>query len=204
MRGRVIEFLEDYGLILLFGVMALQALGVAGLPGKTALVTAAILAAEGAFAIEAVIAVGIAAVTLGGFAGYAVGRWGGRRLLERPGIERRFGSMRAATEAFFTRHGAKAVFLARFLPGFKVVVAFTAGALLMPLRTFAVWHVAAAIAFSVGFGLGAYFVGEGAIELAEAIGLYAFVPLAAAAALLWALYRAQRRRRARAAAVIEA
>ena len=190
------ELLDDYGLFLLFGIIAAQAAGVAGLPGKTSLVTAAILAARGHFAIEHVILVAAVAGTLGGYVGYGIGRVGGRPLIERPAVQKRLGRALRIMERVFEEHGAKAVFIARFLPGAKVVAAPAAGVGDMNAAKFAFWHALGAIGFAVGFGLAGYYGGEGAIELAERYGLYALVPLVLLAALTWALYAVIRRRRA--------
>jgi membrane protein DedA with SNARE-associated domain len=190
------DLLHDYGLFLLFGIIAAQAAGVAGLPGKTSLVTAAILAARDYFAIEHVIVVAAAAGIVGGYVGYLVGRVGGRRLLERPAVQRRLGRALELMEDLFERHGAKAVFIARFLPGAKVVAAPAAGVAAMSWAKFAFWHALGAIGFAAGFGLAGYYFGEGAIELAERYGAYALVPVVLLAALTWALYVVIRRRRA--------
>ena len=45
------ELLDSYGLVVLFGLLAVHAAGIPGPPGKTALVAAAILAARGHFPI---------------------------------------------------------------------------------------------------------------------------------------------------------
>jgi membrane protein DedA with SNARE-associated domain len=190
------ELLDDYGLFLLFGIIAAQAAGVAGLPGKTSLVTAAILAARGHFAIADVLVVAAVAGILGGYVGYGIGRLGGRPLLERPSVQKRLGRALRLMEKLFEQHGAKAVFIARFLPGAKVVAAPAAGVGDMNAAKFAFWHALGAIGFAVGFGLAGYYGGEGAIELAERYGLYALVPLGLLAALTWALYAVIRRRRA--------
>jgi membrane-associated protein len=192
----VTELLDDYGLFLLFGIIAAQAAGVAGLPGKTSLVTAAILAARGHFAIAHVILVAAVAGILGGYVGYGIGRVGGRPLIERPAVQKRLGRALRIMERLFEQHGAKAVFIARFLPGAKVVAAPAAGVGDMNAAKFAFWHALGAIGFAVGFGLAGYYGGEGAIELAERYGLYALVPLVLLAALTWALYAVIRRRRA--------
>jgi membrane-associated protein len=192
----VTQLLEDYGLFILFGIIAAQAAGVAGLPGKTSLVAAAILAARGHFAIAHVIVVAATAGVVGGYVGYVVGRAGGRRLIERPSVQQRTGRAIELVEALFERHGAKAVFLARFLPGAKVVVAPLAGIAGMSWAKFAFWHALGAIGFAVGFGLLGYYGGQGAIELAERYGVYALLPLAVIGALAWSVYVFVRRRRA--------
>jgi membrane protein DedA with SNARE-associated domain len=170
------HFLEDYGLIVLFLVVALQAMGVGGLPGKAVLVTAAILAARGHFSIESVIVVGTVALIVGGYAGYWIGRLGGRRIVDRF-LSKRLERVLALADGFFDKHGPKAVFMARFVPALKVVAAPAAGIARMQWRKFALWHALAAITLTLAFGLGAYFAGEAAVTLVEHYGLYALAPL---------------------------
>jgi membrane protein DedA with SNARE-associated domain len=192
----VTELLQDYGLIVLFAIIAAQAAGVAGLPGKTALVVASILAARGDLEIVQVIVVAAVGGILGGYSGYVVGRAGGRRLIERPAVQQRLGGALELMERLFGRHGAKAVFIARFLPGAKVVAAPAAGVADMSWARFVFWHALGAIGFAVGFGLLGYYGGEGAIELAERFGLYALAPVAVLGVLAWLGLRIVRRRRA--------
>jgi membrane protein DedA with SNARE-associated domain len=188
-------FLDDYGLVFLFLIIALQAAGGAGLPGKTALVVAAILAADGRWSISSVIAVATVAVIVGGYTGYAIGRLGARRLLARQFLAARLKRPLEMAERFFDEHGPKAVFLARFIPGLKVVAALAAGTFGMRWSVFAFWHALAAIAFALVFGLTAFWAGRGAIELVEEFGLLVLVPIAALAVLAWVAFQAVRRRR---------
>ena len=51
-------------------------------------------------------------------------------------------------ERFFARHGAKAVFFGRFVPGVRVVAALTAGASQMPWPQFAVYNATGAIVWA--------------------------------------------------------
>jgi membrane protein DedA with SNARE-associated domain len=190
----VTEWLDSYGLVLLFGILAVQSAGIPGPPGKTALVAAALLAARGHFPIAGVIAAAAAGVVVGGFVGYAVGRVGGRRLLERPFVARRAGAVFERAERFFDEHGGKAVFTARFLPGLKVAAAPAAGVCRMSFRGFALWHTVGAVAFALGFGLAAYFIGEGAVQLVEALGLYGLGLAGVLALVGWLGYRTLRQR----------
>jgi membrane protein DedA with SNARE-associated domain len=69
--------------------------------------------------------------------GFALGRHGGRPLIER---YRHVFSIRAESlargERLFERYGAATVFLARFLFGMRVLASLLAGALHMPWRKF--------------------------------------------------------------------
>jgi membrane-associated protein len=100
----------------------------------------------------------------------------------------------AQADAFFARHGTKSVFLARFLPGFKVVVAPAAGVARMRFTAFAAWHLLGAVVFALTFGLLGYFAGAAAVNLVEEAGLYVAAALAAVALLAAAGYRRFRRR----------
>lgn len=191
-------FLEDYGLLVLFFIIAVQAMGVPGPPGKTALVVAAILAARGRFEIWHVIAVAAVASVAGGFLGYVIGRRGGQRLLEIDWLKRRFDRSFELARSFFNRHGNKAVFFARFVPGLKVIAALAAGSFGMRWPVFAFWHTLASIGFALVFGLTAFWAGEGAIKLIETYGVGAGVALAVLAVLAWLGWRAYRARRPRA------
>jgi membrane protein DedA with SNARE-associated domain len=141
-------------------LVAGQAAG-APLPAETALIGAAVLAAHDQLDIVAVIAVAAAAATLGGFVGFAVGYALGRPALARLARQRpRIGALIAAGERFFARHGAKAVFLARWVSGVRIVAAPVAGAHAMPAATFAWWNVAGGLLWPTSMGLVAYLLGQ--------------------------------------------
>src|SRR5215203_4012588 len=108
---RVLSLIEHYGyLVVLFGVM-LESTGVP-LPGETILLAAGVLAQQGHLHLGYSIAFGILGAVLGDQIGYWVGREGGRPFVLRWGryvwiTPERLGR----AEAFFTRHGGKAVVL---------------------------------------------------------------------------------------------
>ena len=112
------------------------------LPGESILLLASFLAySEHELALPAVIVVGTVATTLGGELGYALGRHGGRPLIER---YRRVFSIRAESvargEQLFDRYGSATVFLARFIFGMRVLASLLAGALHMPWRKFVLFN----------------------------------------------------------------
>jgi undecaprenyl-diphosphatase len=137
------------GYPVLFALIFGESAGVP-LPGETALVTAGVLAGAGHLALPLVVAVAVAAAVAGDTLGYWLGRRGGR-----PALQSRRGPLaawRAHTleygERFFERHGAKTVFLGRFVPGVRVVAAVLAGASSMPWPRFAVFNVAGAFVWA--------------------------------------------------------
>jgi membrane protein DedA with SNARE-associated domain len=196
----VSHWVDSFGLLALFLILALQAAGVPGPPGKTALVIASLFAANGRFVLWQVLAVAALAIAVGGLVGYAIGRRGGRPLLERWWPDGKLARLLAAVEQFFERHGPKSVFLARFLPGFKVAVGPAAGIARMPLSRFLLWHLLASVAFALAFGLLGYFAGAAAVNLVERFGTYAALVLAALALAGGAVYWRFRRHASPAAA----
>jgi membrane protein DedA with SNARE-associated domain len=118
-------------------------------PGETALLGAGALAGSGHLLLPIVIAVGSIAAILGDNLGYWIGRRGGRAILLRDG---RFAHHRrravANSDAFFARHGAKTVFLGRWVPGVRVVGAVLAGASAMPWRVFLVYNATGALVWA--------------------------------------------------------
>jgi undecaprenyl-diphosphatase len=118
-------------------------------PGETALLGAGALAGAGHLLLPIVIAVGAIAAILGDNLGYWIGRRGGRVILLRDG---RFAGHRrravAKGDAFFARHGAKTVFLGRWVPGVRVVGAVLAGASAMPWRVFLFYNATGALVWA--------------------------------------------------------
>src|SRR5690349_883628 len=85
MGGSIARFVEQHdqwALVVMFALLALESFGLP-VPGETALIACAVLAAQGKLSLAAVIVVGIAAAIIGDNAGYWVAREGGRRLLSR-------------------------------------------------------------------------------------------------------------------------
>jgi membrane protein DedA with SNARE-associated domain len=166
------HLVETYGLGLLFIVIALESAGLP-LPGETSLIFAGVWAAKGHLAIEEVIAVAALAAIVGDNVGYWLGRFGGRAVLDRWGPLRRFAArVLPPAERFFAKHGAKTVFLARFLAGLRVTAAWMAGISHMPWWRFLVWNAAGGIAWAIAVGLVAYYFGHAA---ADAIARYGLV-----------------------------
>jgi membrane protein DedA with SNARE-associated domain len=151
----------QYGCALVFVAVALQAFGLP-LPGTTVLIAAAVYAAAGhGLPIEGVIAAGAAGALVGTTAGFAVGRWGGGRLLVRVGARLRQSPERV--EEFrhrFAAHGAVWLFVSRFVSGLRNVAGLFAGASGMSLRRFLPISAAAAVAWATINALEYYWFGH--------------------------------------------
>jgi membrane protein DedA with SNARE-associated domain len=141
-------------------LVAGQAAG-APLPAETALIAAAIVASRGHLDIVAVVVVSEVTAIAGGFIGYVLGSTLGRPVLATLQARGpRVGALIDAGERFFARHGAKAVFLARWMSGVRIVAAPLAGAHAMPWRTFTWWNVAGGVLWPASIGAVAYALGQ--------------------------------------------
>jgi len=156
---RVLSLIEHYGyLVVLFGVM-LESIGVP-LPGETILIASGVLAQQGHLDVGDAVAFGIVGAVVGDQIGYWLGREGGRPFVLRWGRYVRITPERLArAEAFFGRHGGKAVFLARFFAGFRVFGALVAGISRMHWRTFAFYNALGGAVWATAAVLAGYLLG---------------------------------------------
>jgi membrane protein DedA with SNARE-associated domain len=126
-------------------------------PGETALLAGAALSHSGRLSLGWVIATAIAGATLGDNLGFAIGRRYGRGLAERYGSRVGLTPERLAQfDRFFERHGARTVFIARFITGLRVFGALLAGASGLRWPTFLFYNAAGAIVWSIAVAIAGY------------------------------------------------
>ena len=184
-----------YGYAVVFGGVFLENAGLP-VPGETVLLAGAALAHEGRLSLAVVVATAIAGATLGDNLGFVIGRRGGRRLLEQFGGRVGLTPPRlAGFDAFFERHGARAVFFARFITGLRVVGALTAGASGLPWRTFLVYNMAGAIVWCTIVAASGYALAHSWQALERWIGRAGLVGLLVVAAVIAVGVVRTRRRR---------
>lgn len=177
------HLLLDYGLVLLFLLVGVEAAGIP-LPGETALVAAAVLAHDH-WGIEWVIVVAAAGAIVGDNTGYWIGRVGGRKLIERFNFTRRYAERALPpSERFFARHGGKTIFLARFIALLRITAAWLAGVTRMSWWRFFLWNAAGGIVWATGVGLLAYYAGKAAGDAVGRYGLYGGVVVIALGVLV--------------------
>ena len=142
------------------------------------------------------IAVAALAAIVGDNIGFVLGRHAGRRLLTREGrwLERRREVPRAR-RGVLRAHGPKAVFLARWLPGLRVVGSWLAGAHHMRWRTFLLWNALGGIAWAASVGLAAYLLGHVAATIFRTFGLAGLAVVIAAVLGAGGWHLVHRRRR---------
>ena len=131
------------------------------LPGDSLLFTAGVLIAGGVVHVPLVImALGVVVAAFAGDqVGYLLGRKAGPRLFSRP--DSRFFSRRHAdrAQAFFGKHGSKAVVLARFVPVVRTFTPAVAGVGAMPYRRFVAFNALGALAWGVGVLVAGHLLG---------------------------------------------
>lgn len=190
MHATIAHLITTYGYVFLFLLVAIESFGVP-LPGETALVTAAAYAAIGQLNIFGVIGAAATGAIVGDNAGYWLGRKGGIALVRRYG--RHVGLSDAKLDrahAFFERHGAKTVFIGRFVALLRSWAAALAGVACMPYRTFTLWNALGGVAWASLFGALGYAFGRNlprleryagqvslAIVLLAALGVFVFLTM---------------------------
>jgi membrane-associated protein len=113
------------------------------------------------FRLPYVIAVGVAAATLGDNAGYMIGHYGGRPLLEKYRLFFHISPQHIAKgEGLFARHGPVAVFFARFVFGMRIITGPLAGVLRMPWKKFVLFNFLGALAWVTVIACAGYFFGR--------------------------------------------
>ena len=152
-----------YGYPVLFLAVLLENAGLP-VPGETSVLVGAFLASPAGgerFHLVWVIVLACSAAMVGDNLGYWLGRW-----FARPWLQRGRGFLFLTPERFhkaedyFTRYGARTVFVARFIAGLRVVAGPAAGAAGMHWPRFFIANAAGAAAWAVTVGLLGYFLGR--------------------------------------------
>jgi membrane protein DedA with SNARE-associated domain len=134
---------------------------------------------------------------LGALVGWAIGRWGGRPLLERHG---RWLHVTPANldraERWFDRHGRAAVFLGRLTPVVRSFISIPAGTLEFPLVPYTLLTLAGSAIWCFGFAAAGWALGSSYDQVHHAFTGLEVLVLAGALATVALLVRRQRRARA--------
>lgn len=164
------------------------------LPGDSLLFAVGAIAARGLLSVPTLCGLLILAAVAGDATNYWIGRAAAtgvlhsryRRFVKQEYLDR--------THAFYERHGAKTIVLARFVPIIRTFAPFVAGVGAMPYRRFATYNVVGGVVWILIFVVGGYFFGNlpfvrknFSLVIAAVIAV-SFVPVVAA---IW-----QERRRA--------
>lgn len=195
MTVALVHIPPNAGYLVLAALVGVESLGVP-VPGETALIAAGVLAASGRLDIVLVIAIAAGAAIVGDNIGYAIGRRGGRSLLQMPGpLREHRRQLLERGEPLFRKHGPKAVFFGRWFSGLRIAAAWLAGLNRMEWRVFLLWNALGGIAWAITVGLAAYLLGPTAEQLFKDVGLAGVGVLVAAIAgfLVWRRLRGSSR-----------
>lgn len=107
---------------------------------------------------------------VGSLAGYLIGAWGGRPLLDRYGryIHIHPDDLDRA-DAWFARYGGWAVFLARFVPLLRALINYPAGVARMPIGRFLLFSILGSIPWNLALVTAGWVLGENYEALYTAI-----------------------------------
>ncbi|MEU3408471.1 DedA family protein [Streptomyces sp. NPDC006670] len=158
-----LETIPAISVYLLVGlVIGLESLGIP-LPGEIILVSAALLASQQGHIDPVVLGLcAIAGAIVGDSIGYAIGRRGGKPLLEKLGrrFPKHFGPEQVAVaERSFDRWGMWAVFFGRFVALLRIFAGPLAGVLRMPYWRFLIANVLGGVLWAGGTTAVIYTVG---------------------------------------------
>jgi membrane protein DedA with SNARE-associated domain len=188
----ITDWLSTWGYLGVFLFVFIGNLGIP-VPEETVLLIAGFLAGHHDLDLGTLYIVGISSAVAGDCCGFVFGRTGGQRLLERMAQRFRFIRVRYdRLQVFFQTHGAKAVFMARFIAGARFLAGPMAGAAGMRFWRFLGWNVlGASIWCSLVITVG-YLVGDELEWLARVahragdwMALAAFLVLAALWVFRW-------------------
>ena len=129
------------------------------LPGDSLLFAAGALSAQGAFSIWGLLILLVVAAFLGDTVNYWIGRFIGpkafnsqSKFLKKEYLEK--------AQAFYEKHGGKAIVLARFVPIVRTFAPFVAGIGKMHYTTFLSYNLIGGIAWVLSFTLMGFFFGN--------------------------------------------
>lgn len=185
---RVLDLFGRFGYLVIFVPVLLETAGVP-VPGETTLLLSGVAASTGRIDPWIAIAVGSVAAILGDNIGYAIGRYGGRRLVMRLAHIGHIETSLAWGELFFARHGGKTVFMARWIFGLRIFGAWIAGMVHMPWRVFFLWNAAGGITWCVSvIGLG-YFFGHSLHAIEQVLGVGGVIGVVSVAVVGFVMWR---------------
>ena len=188
-------YLDHYGYWALFGAILLENFGLP-VPGETLLIASALLASQGKMHIVTLLVTACIAAITGDNIGYAIGRFGGRRLVFRYGryvliTEERL----QKAEGFFGRYGGAVVVMARFFAVLRQLNGIVAGTAKMRWYRFLLYNILGAALWVTFWGMLFYELGERGFRFGAGINKVQFFLLGGLVAATVGLTIHLRRRR---------
>lgn len=171
------------------------------LPSEIILPLAGFTAAQGTLGLVEVLIWTTVGSVVGALALYGLGAWLGRRrmyaivdrmpLIKTADVER--------TEAWFGRHGSKAVFFGRMIPIFRSLISIPAGIERMPLLRFTLLTTAGSAIWNTIFVLAGFYLGANWHIVEDYAGIFqkVVIVVVVVAVIAWIIMRARQMRRNR-------
>ena len=191
---------HQYGYVAVFALVMVEDFGIP-VPGELTLIATSLIASQGGLSIVAVLFLAWLGAVTGDNIGYAIGHFGGVRVLVRYGW--RIGLTQARldrTHAFFERWGGEVVLAARFIEVLRQLNGIIAGSGGMPWPKFLLYNAIGAALWVGAWGLGVYLLGQSFLNYLPVItrvgSLAGAVVVAAAVVFLLAWWWRRRRCRA--------
>lgn len=184
-------YIHSYGYWVAFLGMTFENMGIP-VPGETALIVVVYYAAKGVLNIWIVLPLAIIGDIVGDSIGYAIGRFGGRPLVDRWGRLVRLDERKvAATERLFKEKGGRTVFGSQFSSVTRLTGSIAAGLSHMPYKKFLFYDSAAAAVLIALVGGATYYFGanlDSAFKFFHGIRTFALVGFAVFASIMVARY----------------
>lgn len=185
--------IHDYGYLAVSGGLVLENFGLP-VPGETLLISGAIAAAHGTLDVTILLPLAWAGAVIGQTVGWAIGYWGGHRLVAKQGG--RVGitaAQLARVERLFDRYGDLVIIFARFVVVLRQLNGIVAGTLEMGWARFLLFNAMGAALWVGWWGLLAYWLGYRVLAFVRSIGriepvllaLAGLVLIAVAARIVW-------------------
>jgi membrane protein DedA with SNARE-associated domain len=173
---------NHYGYFAVGGLLLLENLGLP-VPGETVLIASAVFCAFGKLNIIAVIVIAIICAIFGDNLGFAIGRYGGHRLIEKWGKYVFLTPKRISkAEGFYTKNGVKVILVARFIDGLRQANGIIAGLTDIKWKKFITFNAIGAVLWVLTWSLLGYY-GANQITTILHYQLYFSIGLAACVVL---------------------
>ena len=102
--------------------------------------------------------------------------------------------MIAVGDRYFKDHGAKTVFIGRWIALIRFATAWLAGINEMPFPTFFAWNAAGGITWALTYGLVGYYGGDAVAHVLERVGIIAAIVLGVAIVVAIVVWQVRERR----------
>jgi undecaprenyl-diphosphatase len=188
---------ERYGYLIVFamGVLENSAFVGAVIPGDLVLLFAGIYVQRTALDLAPVIVLAFTGAVIGDTIGYSIGRFGGRRIVERWGGGRVLPHDRLQrVDRYFQEYGMWAVALGRLAPVVRTVNTFAAGMAKMPFAQFLAAVMIAASVWAVAVPILGFLFSESLEAVRSTLGWVGVAVLILFVGALYFTYRRMSRR----------